>query len=57
MLDPEIAFKGGENDARNKTIQKIFNLIGVGERVGSGLPLIAEAAKINNYKKSRVIAK
>lgn len=51
MLDPEIAFKGRESDARNKTIQKIFNLIGVGERVGSGLPLIAEAAKINNYKK------
>ena len=34
--------KGGISEPRNKTMLKIFNLIGVGERAGSGVPEIYE---------------
>ena len=30
--------KGGESDPRNKTLMKMFNLIAIGERAGSGIP-------------------
>ena len=30
--------KGGVSEPRNKTIMKMFNLIRVGERAGSGVP-------------------
>lgn len=42
-------FKGGESDARNKTILKMFNLVGIGERAGSGFPLIVRACKEFGY--------
>ena len=29
---------GGESDPRNKTLMKMFNLIDIGERTGSGIP-------------------
>lgn len=29
---------GGQFDPRNKALMKMFNLIGVGERAGSGVP-------------------
>lgn len=29
---------GGQSDPRNKALMKMFNLIGVGERAGSGVP-------------------
>lgn len=29
---------GGESDPRNKALMKMFNLIGIGERAGSGVP-------------------
>lgn len=32
--------KGGESDPRNKTLMKMFNLINIGERAGSGVPNI-----------------
>ena len=32
--------KGGESDPRNKSLMKMFNLINIGERSGSGVPLI-----------------
>lgn len=44
-LKIENAIKGGKSIPRNKTILKMFNLVGVGERVGSGIPFIYEAAK------------
>ena len=31
---------GGESDCRNRTLHKLFLLIGLGERAGSGLPKI-----------------
>lgn len=45
MLDVEQMFKGGTSIPRNRTILKMFNLINVGERSGSGIPLIVSAAK------------
>lgn len=30
--------KGGISDPRNKTLMKLFNLINIGERAGSGVP-------------------
>ncbi|NME43803.1 hypothetical protein HF861_02760 [Faecalicoccus pleomorphus] len=30
--------RGGQSDPRNKALMKMFNLIGVGERAGSGVP-------------------
>ena len=30
--------KGGISDPRNKTLMKMFNMIGIGERAGSGIP-------------------
>ncbi len=41
----EQMFKGGVSDARNKTIMKMFNLLGYGEKAGSGIPLIIQATK------------
>lgn len=32
------AFKGGTSDARNKNLLKMFSLIKIGERAGSGVP-------------------
>lgn len=32
--------KGGESDPRNKSLMKMFNLINIGERSGSGVPNI-----------------
>ena len=30
---------GGESDPRNKALMKMFNLINIGERAGSGVPV------------------
>lgn len=44
-ISAEKAFAGGESDARNKTILKMFGLVGVGERAGSGVPKILRACE------------
>ena len=36
----ETALSGGVSDPRNATLLKMFNLIDIGERTGSGIPLI-----------------
>jgi ATP-dependent DNA helicase RecG len=36
----EQALKGGESDGRNRIIQSMFLLVGLGEKAGSGLPKI-----------------
>ena len=36
------ALEGGVSDPRNATLMKMFGLIGVGERAGSGIPTILE---------------
>jgi hypothetical protein len=35
-----IAIQGGEHDCRNRTLHKMFRLVGVGEQADSGLPKI-----------------
>ena len=40
---------GGESRARNRTILNIFSFVNIGERAGSGFPLILKAAKEYNY--------
>lgn len=41
-MDIKVSFKmvGGESDPRNKSLMKMFNLINIGERAGSGVPNI-----------------
>lgn len=46
----EIAKKGGESDQRNPIIHKIFALVGLGERTGSGLNMIVKVWKNKNWK-------
>ncbi len=41
----EQMMRGGVSDARNKTIMKMFNLLGYGEKAGSGIPLIIKATE------------
>ncbi len=42
MISREKALEGGHSDPRNPTILKMLNLIGMGERSGSGIPLIED---------------
>lgn len=37
--------RGGISDPRNKTLMKMFNMIGIGERAGSGIPDIYQVWK------------
>jgi predicted HTH transcriptional regulator len=39
-VPPEVAIRGGEHDCRNRTLHKMFRLVGVGEQAGSGIPKI-----------------
>lgn len=36
----EVALMGGEPDCRNRTLHKMFRLVGVGEQAGTGIPKI-----------------
>lgn len=42
--------KGGISDPRNKTIMKMFNLIGIGERAGSGIPKLWKVWNEEGYE-------
>ncbi len=42
--------KGGESDPRNKSLMKMFNLINIGERSGSGVPNIFNIWKDEGWK-------
>ena len=43
--------KGGESDPRNKSLMKMFNLINIGERSGSGVPLILNTWEDEGWEK------
>lgn len=43
--------KGGESDPRNKSLMKMFNLINIEERSGSGVPLILNTWEDEGWKK------
>jgi len=46
----EIAVKGGESDCRNRTIHKMFRLIGLGEQAGSGIPKIYQSWSSQHWR-------
>ena len=41
-VDIDRAYRGGTSDARNKTMLKMFTMIDIGERAGSGVPNMVE---------------
>lgn len=47
----EEAFVGGNTDPRNETILKIFSLIKIGERAGTGIQTILHAISMFGYSK------
>jgi ATP-dependent DNA helicase RecG len=49
-IPPEIAIRGGEHDCRNRTLHKMFRLVGVGEQAGSGIPKIYNGWAIQHWR-------
>ena len=46
---------GGESDPRNKALMKMFNLINIGERAGSGVPNIFNVWEDENWEEPEII--
>lgn len=46
----EKALEGGHSDCRNRSLQKMFSLIGLGEQAGSGIPRVLENWKSQHYR-------
>lgn len=46
---------GGVSDPRNKGLMKMFNLIDIGERAGSGVPDIFNAWKVEGFESPEII--
>ncbi|NLE26547.1 MAG: AAA family ATPase, partial [Clostridiaceae bacterium] len=44
------AIKGGVSDCRNRNLQKMFQLIGLGEQAGSGFPKIYRNWKLQHWR-------
>ncbi len=42
--------EGGESDPRNKALMKMFNLIDIGERAGSGIPELFNVWEQENFE-------
>ena len=55
-LNKELAqmLKGGISDPRNKALMKMFNLIGIGERAGSGVPDIYSVWNDQDWREPEV---
>lgn len=47
--------KGGISDPRNKALMKMFNMIGIGERTGSGVPDIFSVWEQEGWKEPVVV--
>lgn len=47
--------KGGISDPRNKSLMKMFNMINIGERAGSGVPNIFDAWKKEGSKSPELL--
>ena len=45
-----IALDGGQSDCRNRNLQRMFSLIGLGEQAGSGIPRVVENWKAQHYR-------
>ncbi len=50
-LPIEQIYKGGNSKARNPRMQTMFRMIGYGENVGSGFPMIVDAWKQSGWRK------
>ncbi len=46
----EKALEGGHSDCRNRSLQRMFSLIGLGEQAGSGIPRVLENWKTQHYR-------
>ncbi len=44
------AFEGGHSDCRNRSLQKMFSLIGLGEQAGSGIPRVIKNWESQHYR-------
>ncbi len=51
-IPKKIALLGGTSKARNQNILSIFSYVNIGERGGTGIPLIIKATKEGNYPDS-----
>ena len=49
-IGKEQMLKGGISDPRNKGLMKMFNIIGIGERAGSGVPDIFDVWKMQGWR-------
>ncbi len=49
-IPAEVAIHGGESDCRNRIIQQMFLMIGLGERAGSGVPKIFNGWKSGQWR-------
>ena len=54
-LPIEQIYKGGESKARNQHIQNMFRMIGFGENLGSGFPLILSAWNEKHWLKPELL--
>ena len=46
----EKALEGGHSDCRNRSLQRMFSMIGLGEQAGSGLPRVVENWSTRHYR-------
>ncbi len=46
----ETALRGGTSDCRNRNLQIMFSLIGLGEQAGSGIPRVLQNWKVQHYR-------
>lgn len=54
-IAPETAKAGGISDPRNATLMKMFNLIDIGRRAGSGIPNIYAAWKNQSWNEPEIV--
>lgn len=54
-LPIEQIYRGGESKARNHRIQSMFRMIGYGENLGSGFPLILSAWNEKNWTEPKLV--
>ena len=55
LLPVEQIFRGGESKARNQRIQNMLRMIGYGENIGSGFPLIIKAWEDKHWSRPEII--
>lgn len=49
LVGKQQMYKGGESSTRNKTLMKMFNLVEIGEKAGSGIPKLLKAWDETGY--------